>query len=66
MELTSLLYQFIVGGIIFAVGVAVPWRAGDYSWNKREDRRLLLFMLAGCVFYLILQTVWHLQAGRGG
>ena len=66
MELTSLLYQFIVGGIFFTVGVVIPWRAGDYSWQKRDDRRLLLSMLAACIFYLILQSAWHLYASGAG
>ena len=66
MELTSLLYQFLVGGVFFAVGIAIPWRAGDYSLKKRSDRRLLLSMLTACLFYLILQSAWHLYAAGGG
>ncbi len=66
MEVTSLLYQFLVGGIFFTVGVVIPWRAGDYSWQNRGDRRLLLAMLATCVFYLTLQSAWHLYAGGVG
>jgi hypothetical protein len=66
MEVTSLLYQFIVGGVFFTIGLVVPWRAGDFSWKKRRDRRLLLSMLAACLFYLILQSVWHLYAAGAG
>jgi hypothetical protein len=66
MEITSLLYQFIVGGVVFTIGLVVPWRAGDFSWKKRSDRRLLLSMLAACLFYLILQSVWHLYAAGAG
>ena len=66
MEVTSLLYQFLVGGIFFTVGVVIPWRAGDYSWKKRGDRRLLLSMLATFFLYLILQSVWHLYAAGAG
>jgi len=66
MEITSLLYQFIVGGVFFTIGLVVPWYAGDFSWKRRGDRRLLISMLAACLFYLILQSVWHLYAARGG
>jgi len=66
MELTPLLYQFLVGGMFFAVGIAIPWRAGDYSWKKRGDRRLLLSMMVACFFYLILQSAWHLYAAGSG
>jgi hypothetical protein len=66
MGLTSLLYQFLVGGVFFTIGIAVPWRAGDYSWKKRGDRRLLFSMLAAFLFYLILQSAWHLYAAGSG
>ena len=62
MNLGPLLYQFVIGGIIFALGLVIPWRAGDYSWARREDRRTILFMLAGVVLYLVLQTLWQLSA----
>jgi hypothetical protein len=63
---TSLLYQFLVGGVIFAVGIAVPWLSGDYSFRKPGDRRLLLSILAASLAYLILQTAWHLFAAGSG
>ncbi len=62
MEWSSLIYQFAVGGVIFAVGLLVPLRAGDYSLRRRSDRRTILFMLAGVLFYLAGQTLWHLAA----
>ena len=66
MEVTSLLYQFLVGGIFFTVGIVIPWRAGDYSWQKSADRKLLFSMLTACLFYLVLQSAWHLYAGGAG
>ena len=65
MDLTSLLYQFVVGGVFFTVGIAIPWLAGDYSLKKSGDRRLLISMLAACLFYLVLQSAWHLYAAGG-
>ena len=66
MEMTSLLYQFIVGGVFFTIGLVIPWGAGDLSWKKRGDRRLLVAMLVTCLFYLIAQSVWHLYAAGAG
>ena len=66
MDLTSLLYQFVVGGVFFTVGIAIPWRAGDYSLKKSGDRRLLLSMLVAALFYLALQSAWHLYAAGSG
>ncbi len=66
MEVTSLLYEFVVGGFFFTLGIAVPWRAGDLSWKKRSDRRLLFSMLAAFLVYLILQSGWHLYAAGAG
>ena len=55
-----LLYQFIVGGIIFIIGVLIPWKLRDYSWKKREDRRTLYFMGGGFAAYLVLTILWML------
>jgi hypothetical protein len=66
MEATPLLYQFLVGGIFFGIGIIVPWRAGDYSLQRSGDRRLLFSMLAACIFYLVLQSAWHLYAMASG
>jgi len=62
MNIGSLVYQFLVGGIIFAFGFIIPWRAGDYSWRKREDRLTVIYMLLCFFLYLVLQTLWHLSA----
>jgi len=57
-----LIYQFLIGGIIFFIGIVIPWRKGDYSWNKREDRLTLVYMILGFFLYLTLQTLWTLYA----
>ena len=66
MEATSLLYQFVVGGVFFAIGIAVPWRAGDYSLKKRGDRRLLVSIVVAALFYFALHSAWHLYAAGSG
>ena len=66
MNATSLLYQFLVGGLFFTIGIAVPWFSGDYTVKKRADRRLLFSMLAAAMLYLVLQSAWHLYAAGSG
>ena len=66
MEMTSILYQFIVGGVFFAVGIAIPWRAGDYSLKRRADRRLLFSIAFAALCYLAMHSAWHLYAAGSG
>jgi hypothetical protein len=62
MNLLSLVYQFLIGGLIFAVGVFLSWTSSDYSWKKREDRLTLSYMLFGFFLYCVFQTLWHFHA----
>ncbi len=62
MNLLSLVYQFLIGGVIFAVGVFFSWCSRDYSWKKREDRLTLIFMISGFFLYCVFQTLWHFHA----
>lgn len=64
MPFVSLAYQFIVGGVIFFLGIFLSWRSKDYSFKKKDDRKIFLFMIGGFVFYFIFQLFWHL-AGMG-
>ena len=64
MPLLSLVYQFVIGGAIFFLGIILSWRTKDYSWQNKTDRRILLFMIGGFAFYFFSQLLWHL-AGIG-
>lgn len=55
-----LIYQFAVGGVIFAIGLLVPWRKGDYIWRRKEDRLTLVSMVFTVLLYFILQVLWTL------
>jgi hypothetical protein len=55
-----LIYQFAVGGFIFAIGFLIPWRRGDYIWRRKEDRFTLLAMVFTVLVYFILQVLWNL------
>jgi len=60
----SFVYQFVVGGAIFFLGIFLSWRTRDYSWHRKKDRRMLLLMVGGFFFYLIFQLIWYF-AGMG-
>jgi hypothetical protein len=60
MPIFSLIYQFVIGGAIFFLGIVLSWRTKDYSFKKKDDRRILFFMIGGFVFYFIFQLLWHL------
>lgn len=62
MPIVSLIYQFVVGGVIFLMGIFLSWRTEDYSWHMKEDRKILFFMVGGFLFYLIFQLLWHFSA----
>ena len=64
MPFLSLVYQFVIGGVIFFLGIVLSWRTKDYSCQKKNDRKILFFMIGGFAFYFIFQLLWHL-AGIG-
>lgn len=62
MNIWPLVYQFVIGGIIFFLGFVLSWRSGDYSKERKSDRRVSLYMILGFFLYLILMVVWHILA----
>jgi ABC-type Fe3+-siderophore transport system permease subunit len=59
-NLDSLLYQFIVGGLIFFIGIFAALRVKDYSWKNKSDRTLLAAMILGFFIYLLSHIIWYL------
>ncbi|MBN1274050.1 MAG: hypothetical protein JXB26_17440 [Candidatus Aminicenantes bacterium] len=64
-NISSFLYQFIVGGLFFFAGIAAAWRSGAYSWKNKADRRLLGLMILGFLAFFLLQGIWCLAVLRG-
>ena len=58
--LDSFLYQYLVGGFVFAVGIYCGLRTGVFSWIEPDGRRRLLWMVLGLLFFVALQgaLVW--------
>ena len=59
MNLNSYLYQFLVGGLIFFMGIILAVKSGDYSWKRKEDRRFISILIMGYVAYLIFTLLWY-------
>lgn len=60
MNWGPLIYQFIVGGAIFALGFVLAWRSGDHSWARREDRITSIFLIVMVLAYFAGQLLWQL------
>jgi len=41
MPLLSLVYQFVIGGAIFFLGIFLSWRSKDYAWGKKVDAQIV-------------------------
>lgn len=53
----SFLYQYLVGGLVFAAGIYCGLRTGMFSWHDLEGRRRLCLMVLGLLFFAVLQGV---------
>ena len=53
----SFLYQYLVGGLVFAAGVGFAWRTGQLGWQAGRPRRRLLVLLGGLAFFATLQGI---------
>jgi len=55
--LESYLYQYAVGGLVFAVGIYCGLRIGVFSLRNPEGRRRLVLMALGLLVFAVLQGV---------
>ena len=58
--LDSYLYQYLVGGVVFALGIYCGVRTGAFSWQDEQGRRRLLLMLLGMLLFIVLQGAFLL------
>lgn len=59
----SYVYQYLVGGLVFAGGLVAVWRIGEIGLASGRPRRRLLTLLAGFLFFALLQgmlLLWSL------
>lgn len=62
MNIWPLVYQFVIGGVIFFFGFVLSWKSGDYSKKRKNDRLVSLYMILGFFLYLSVQFIWHILA----
>lgn len=54
----SFLYQYAIGGLVFAVGIYCGFRTGMFSWRDPQGRRRLFLMVSGLLFFAALQGLF--------
>lgn len=57
-------YQYIIGGIIFFVGLLIPILTGGWKFKSAKDTKLLIILLVGLVYYALGHGIWIYLAGR--
>ena len=63
MNWLQLGYEYAMGGVFFFVTLWLCFRGGEASALKNpSDRRTLVILLAGFVYYFLTMTVWILLA----
>ncbi len=63
MNWPQLAYQYVIGGIFFAVTLYLCTRPGAANLRNPSDRRTVAWLLAGLLGYLILHAGWIALAG---
>ncbi len=53
----AFLYQYLVGGAVFGLGVFLAWRAGEVGLSTPRKRRRLGILLGGLSFFALLQGI---------
>lgn len=57
---TPYLYQYGVGGFFFFLAIAVAGYKGAFDLDHSSDRRMILLLIMGFVFYASLHGGWIL------
>ncbi len=65
MNLECLVYQYVVGGLVFLAGLVLAWQSGSYSWKRAEDRATALALAFIFLFYFSGHLAWHVLALGG-
>ena len=53
--MVSYLYQYLVGGVVFALGIAIAWRTGQVGTAPGAPRRRLVVLIGGFLLFAALQ-----------
>ena len=55
-------YQYLVGGAVFGLGIVLAWRSGEVGLDTQRNRRRLGVLLAGFAFFAVVQGVLQWSA----
>lgn len=61
--MTSYLYQELVGGAVFLVGMWLVWRSAELGWSGRRGKRVLA-LVGGLLALALLQGALQWLAVR--
>ena len=64
MSWPQLAYEYGIGGLFFAVTLALCFRKGGADKKNRSDRRTFRICLAGFAGYLLLHVAWIVAASQ--
>ncbi len=56
------LYQYIVGGAVFKIGLDLAWKAGEVGIDTPRNRRRLGVFVGGFLFFAVLQGILQWQS----
>lgn len=62
MNWPQLIYEYMVGGVFFAVTLWLCFRPGASDRRNPSDRRTLIILLAGFAYYLVATALWIVLA----
>lgn len=61
--MSSYLYQYVVGGVVFVAGLVLAWRTGQVGAAPGRPRRWLVVLIAGLTFFALLQGLLLVVSG---
>lgn len=56
----SFLYQYLVGGAVFGLGLGCGFLTGQLSLSPGVERRRLIVLCAGLLFFVVIQGAFVL------
>lgn len=54
------LYQYLIGGFFFFLGIFITYRKGVWNPSNANDRRTVRNLVLGFVFYFSMHGIWIL------
>lgn len=62
--ISSLLYQYIVGGVLFVIGMIFVFKSDVVDLKLRRYRIMVIWLIAGYFIYLAIHSFFFFVAPR--